>query len=127
MSLAFHHEGQGPSLMTLLVSAVASGVPASGVTPSEGPGQQIAWDGEKAEQLKLALPEVCSLRASWFSLHIVAILLQVKEQMQVISERENRTQFLHSLSLRHNRYLPGVDLMEVVPTIRDSCLEMWVL
>ena len=65
--------------MTLLV-AVASGVPASGVTPSEGPGQQIAWDGEKAEQLKLALPEVCSLRASWFSLHIVAILLRVKDK-----------------------------------------------
>jgi hypothetical protein len=71
VSLAFHHEG----LMTLLVSAMAAGVPAPGVTPSERPGQQIGWDGEKAEQLKLALAEVCGLRASWFFLHIVAILL----------------------------------------------------
>jgi hypothetical protein len=59
------------------------------------------------EQLKLALPEVCGLRASWFLLHIVAILLQVKLKMQVISERENRAAFLRSLSLRPNRYLPG--------------------
>src|SRR5205809_5810269 len=89
--------------MTLLVRAMAAGVPAARVTPGEGPGQQIGWDGEKAEQLKLALPEVRGLRASWFCLHIVAIMLQVKMKMQVISERENRAAFLRSLSLRRNR------------------------
>jgi hypothetical protein len=93
--------------MTLLVSAMAAGIPAPGVTPGEGPGQQIGWDGEKAEQLKLALPEVGGLRASRFSLHIVAIVLQVTLEMQAISERENRTPFLHSPSLRRNRYLTG--------------------
>jgi len=93
--------------MTLLVRAMAAGVPAARVTPGEGPGQQIGWDGEKAEQLKLALPEVRGLRASWFFFYIVAIMLQAKITMQVISERENRTAFLHSFSLRRNRYLPG--------------------
>jgi hypothetical protein len=57
MSLAFHHEGQCPSLMTLLASAMAAGIPAARVTPGENPGQQIGWDGETAEQLKLALAE----------------------------------------------------------------------
>jgi hypothetical protein len=93
--------------MTLLVRAMAAEVSAARVTPGEGPGQQIGWDGEKAEQLKLALPEVRGLRASWFVLHLVAIILQAKIKMQVISERENRTAFLHSFSLRRNRYLSG--------------------
>src|SRR5207247_7800005 len=70
VSLAFHHEGQGPSLMTLVVRAMAAGVPAARVTPGEGPGQQFGWDGEKAEQLKLALSEVCGLRASWLFFNI---------------------------------------------------------
>ena len=86
---------------------MTAGIPAPRVTPGEGSGQQIGWDGETAEQLKLALPEACGLRTSWFFFHIVAIMLQVKTQMQVISERENRTAFLRSLSLRRNRYLPG--------------------
>ncbi len=93
--------------MTLLVRAMAAGVPAARVTPGEGPGQQIGWDGEKAEQLKLALPEVRGLRASWFCLHIVAIMLQVIVKIQVISERENRAAFLRSLSLRRKGHPSG--------------------
>jgi hypothetical protein len=58
VSLAFHHEGQGPSFMTFLVRAMAARVSAPRVTPGESSGQQIGWDEETAEQLKLALPEV---------------------------------------------------------------------
>jgi hypothetical protein len=86
---------------------MAAGIPAACVTPGEGPGQQLGWHGETTEQLKLALPEACGLRASWFVIHIVAILLQVKHKMQVISERENRVRLLPSLGLKCNRYLPG--------------------
>jgi len=93
--------------MTFLVRAMAAGVPAARVTPGEGSGQQIGWDGETAEQLKLALPEACGLRASWFLSHIVAILLQVKVEKQAHSERENRTLFLHSLNLKDKGHLSG--------------------
>jgi hypothetical protein len=62
VSLALHHEGQSPSLMALLVSTTAAGIPAARVTPGEGPGQQMGWNGETMEQLKLALAEVFTLR-----------------------------------------------------------------
>jgi hypothetical protein len=93
--------------MALVVRAMAAGIPAPRVTPSEGSRQQIEWDGETAEQLKLALPEACGLRTSWFFFHIVAILLQVKTEMQAISERENRTLPLHSLDLKGKGHLSG--------------------
>lgn len=91
--------------MTLLVSAMAARVPAPGVTPGEGPGQQIGRDGEKAEQLEFALPKVRGLRALWFLFNIVAIVLQVNDKMQVISERENRTLLVDSLNLRGKGHL----------------------
>ena len=93
--------------MPLLVRAMAARITAARVTPGEGPGQEIGGDGEKAEHLKLALPKVCGLRASWFFFHIVAILLQVTVQMQVIPERENRTCFFTASAWRRNRYLSG--------------------
>jgi hypothetical protein len=93
--------------MTFLVSAMAAGIPAPRVTAGEGPGQQLGWDGETAEQLKLALPEACGLRTSWFFLHIVAIMLQAKAELQVISERENRTLFLHSFNSKGKSHLSG--------------------
>jgi hypothetical protein len=64
VSLAFHNEGQSPSLMPLLVSTTAAGIPAARVTPGEGPGQEIGWNGETLKQLKLALAEVFALRVS---------------------------------------------------------------
>jgi hypothetical protein len=57
--------------------------------------------------LKLALPEMRGPRALRFSLHIVAIMLQVILKTQAISERENRTPFLQSSSLRRRAYLLG--------------------
>ncbi len=45
MSATLHHEGECPSLVTLLASAMAAGIPAARVTASEGPGQQIGRDG----------------------------------------------------------------------------------
>ena len=107
MSLAFPHEGQCPSFMTFLVRAMAAGIPAPRVTAGEGSGQQIGWEGETVEQLKLALWEPNGLRTSWFFFHIVAIVLQVKINMQAISERENRTLLLHSLNLRRKGHLSG--------------------
>src|SRR5260370_244210 len=78
-----------------------------GGAAGEGCGQQIGWEGETVEQLKLALWEPNGLRTSWFFFHIVAIVLQVKINMQAISERENRTLLLHSLNLRRKGHLSG--------------------
>ena len=93
--------------MALVARAMAAGISAARETAGEGSGQRIGWDGETVEQLKLALPEVRGLRASWFCLHIVAILLQVIVKIQVISERENRAAFLRSLSLRRKGHPSG--------------------
>ena len=93
--------------MALVARAMAAGISAACETAGEGSGQRIGWDGETMEQLKLALPEVRGLRASWFCLHIVAILLQVSVKIQVISERENRAAFLRSLSLRRKGHPSG--------------------
>jgi hypothetical protein len=85
MSLAFHHEGERPSLMTLLVSAMAAGIPAARVTAGEGSGQQIRWDGETAKELKLPLAETRGLRASWFFFfHIVVMMLQVRSRCNAL-------------------------------------------
>jgi hypothetical protein len=85
MSLAFHHEGEGPSLMTLLVSAMAAGIPAARVTAGEGSGQQIGRDGETAQELKLALAQAGGLQASrFFFFHIVVMMLQVRPQCNVL-------------------------------------------
>ncbi|PYU83163.1 MAG: hypothetical protein DMG50_09080 [Acidobacteria bacterium] len=62
--------------MALVARAMAAGISAACETAGEGSGQQIGWDGETMEQLKLALPEVRGLRASRFFFHIVAIILQ---------------------------------------------------
>jgi len=51
------HEVQGPSFMTLVVRAMAAGIPAPREAPSDASGQQIGQDGETAEQLKFALAE----------------------------------------------------------------------
>ena len=93
--------------MALVARAMAAWISAACETAGEGSGQRIGWDGETVEQLKLALPEVRGLRASWFCLHIVAILLQVIVKIQVISERENRAAFLRSLSLRRKGHPSG--------------------
>jgi hypothetical protein len=85
MSLAFHHEGERPSLMTLLVSAMAAGIPAARVTAGEGSGQQIGRDGETAQELELALAEAGGLRASrFFFFHIVVMMLQVMSQCNTL-------------------------------------------
>jgi hypothetical protein len=110
--MAFDHESKGPSFMTLLVRATTVRIPAPRVTAGQGAGQQIGWHGKTPEQLKLALPKACSLRATWlfwFFLHIVVIVLQDKEKIQAIYERENRGQFLYRLNLRGEAYPSGWD------------------
>src|SRR5207302_9412820 len=72
-----------------------------------GSAQRIGWDGATVEQLKLALPEACGLGASRFFFHIVAIILQVKQKKQFISECENRTRFRCCLSLRRKGHPSG--------------------
>src|SRR2546429_6095624 len=42
----------------------STGIPAAGETAGEVSRQQIGRDGETAKQLKLALAEVCGLRAT---------------------------------------------------------------
>src|SRR5207302_5913821 len=72
-----------------------------------GSAQRIGWDGATVEQLKLALPEACGLGASRFFFHIVAIILQVKQKKQFISECENRTRFRCCLRLRRKGHPSG--------------------
>jgi hypothetical protein len=43
----------------------------------------MGWDGETAEQLKLALAEACGLRAAWFFYHIAAVILQVTHECKL--------------------------------------------
>ena len=105
---AIGHERECPGLMALLVSAMAARIAAAGETPGEGSGQQIGWDGETVEQMKFALTKTCGLGAARFSFHIVAIMLQDKEEMQAFFERENRTQFLYRLSSEGKAHQSGL-------------------
>jgi hypothetical protein len=86
MSAALDHEGESPTLVTLFVRAMAARIPAAGVTPGQSPGQQIEWNGETAEQLKLPLSKASGLKASWFLFHIVAIILQVMSKHKPLIE-----------------------------------------
>jgi hypothetical protein len=109
--------------MTLLVRTTAVRIPAPRVTAGQGAGQQIGWQGETLEQLKLALPKARSLRAAWlfwFFLHIVVIMLQVTEKIQVIYKRENRGQFLYRLQLEGRSLSIRLESRKVVPVFRDS-------
>ena len=63
---------------------MAAGIPAARETPGESSGQQIGWDGETVEQMKLALTEARGLRAPWFFFHIVVTMLQVKYKCKSI-------------------------------------------
>ncbi len=78
---------------------MTAGIPAARETAGEASGEQIGWDGETAEQMKLALAKACGLRAAGFVCHIVAIILQAKREMQALFERENRMQFFYRLAL----------------------------
>ncbi|PYV22376.1 MAG: hypothetical protein DMG27_18330 [Acidobacteria bacterium] len=64
--------------MTLVLSAVAAGIAAAGVTSGEGAGQQVGGNRKAPEQLKLALAEARGLRPTWFPVHIVAMVLQAR-------------------------------------------------
>src|SRR2546429_9980377 len=85
----------------------ATGIPAAGETAGEVSRQQIGRDGETAKQLKLALAEVCGLRATWIVFHMREVNLQVSDKNQALSECENRAVFLNCNSLKHERYSKG--------------------
>jgi hypothetical protein len=78
--LAARHEGEGPGGVAFTFRAVASGLATTGSTEGERAGQQISRESEAPQEVELALPPVGGEGASGVRDHLVAIMLQDKQE-----------------------------------------------